>query len=82
MNQAVVFFINNARIKVYEIEKSDIISSAMPGEVISIHKTLLVKTQDGVIRLKVIKPEGKKLMKDSDFLNGQKIINKGDIFNQ
>ncbi|HKL61443.1 MAG TPA: methionyl-tRNA formyltransferase [Acholeplasma sp.] len=75
-------FINNARIKVYEIEKSDIISSAMPGEVISIHKTLLVKTQDGVIRLKVIKPEGKKLMKDSDFLNGQKIINKGDIFNQ
>ncbi len=72
-------FVNNTRIKVYEIEKSDIISSRNPGEVVKITKQLLVKTKDGVVRLKKIKPEGKKLMNDTDFLNGQKIICEGDI---
>lgn len=72
-------FVNNTRIKVYEIEKSDIISSRNPGEVVKVTKQLLVKTKDGVVRLKKIKPEGKKLMNDTDFLNGQKIISEGDI---
>lgn len=72
-------FVNNTRIKVYEIEKSDIISNRNPGEVIQTTKKLLVKTKDGVVRLTKIKPEGKNLMKDTDFLNGQKIISEGDI---
>ncbi|HBT59418.1 MAG: methionyl-tRNA formyltransferase [Paracholeplasma sp.] len=72
-------FVNNTRIKVYEIEKSDIISSRNPGEVVKVTKQFLVKTIDGVVRLKKIKPEGKKLMNDTDFLNGQKIICEGDI---
>lgn len=72
-------FVNNTRIKVYEIEKSDIISSRNPGEVVKVTKQFLVKTKDGVVRLKKIKPEGKKLMNDTDFLNGQKIICEGDI---
>jgi methionyl-tRNA formyltransferase len=72
-------FVNNTRIKVYEIEKSDIISSRNPGEVVKVTKQFLVKTKDGVVRLKKIKPEGKKLMNDTDFLNGQKIISEGDI---
>lgn len=74
-------FIKGARIKVYEMEKSDIISHEAPGTVISDRKTLLVKTGNGVVSLLSIQPENKKVMMAKDFLNGQKLLTKGDVFN-
>ena len=72
-------FVNNTRIKVYEITKSDIIMSGVPGEILSDKKHLLVKTLDGVIELIKIQPQNKKIMLAKDFLNGQKLFVKGDI---
>lgn len=75
-------FINDIRIKVYEIEKSDIIISGMPGEILSDKKELLVKSADGTLSITKLQPQNKKVMAATDFLNGQKILKKGDIFNQ
>ena len=48
-----------------------------PGEIINIYKDGIgVKTKDGEIVLKEIKPEGKKCMEVSAFLNG---INKNEL---
>ena len=74
-------FIKGVRIKVYEMEKSDIISHEAPGTVITDRKTLLVKTGNGVVSLLSIQPENKKVMMAKDFLNGQKLLTKGDVFN-
>jgi methionyl-tRNA formyltransferase len=63
------------------MEKSDIISHEAPGTVISDRKTLLVKTGNGVVSLLSIQPENKKVMMAKDFLNGQKLLTKGDVFN-
>lgn len=75
-------FINNVRIKVYEMKKSDIIVTGKPGEIISDRKELIVCTADGAVSITKIQPENKKIMATTDFLNGQKILKKGDIFNQ
>lgn len=75
-------FIKNSRIKVYEIEKSDIISHEEPGTILKTKKVLLVKTKDGVLSLIKIQPENKKIMMARDFLNGQKLLFEGDKFNQ
>lgn len=75
-------FIKGVRIKVYEIEISDIISHEEPSTVVKDKKELLVKTRNGVVSLLRIQPENKKVMMASDFLNGQKLLAKGDVFNQ
>lgn len=75
-------FIKGVRIKVYDIEKSDIISHEEPSTVIKDKKELLVKTGNGVVSLLLIQPENKKIMTASDFLNGQKLFAKGDVFNK
>ncbi|PKK86948.1 MAG: methionyl-tRNA formyltransferase [Tenericutes bacterium HGW-Tenericutes-8] len=74
-------FIKGVRIKVYEMEKSDIISHEAPGTILSDRKALLVKTGNGVVSLLSIQPENKKVMMAKDFLNGQKLLVKGDVFN-
>ncbi len=72
-------FIQNTRIKVYEIAKSDIILSGVPGEILSDKKHLYIRCQDAVVELIKIQPENKKIMMARDFLNGQKLFVKGDI---
>jgi len=71
-------FINNSRIKVYEIAKSDIILDGVPGEILSDKKRLLIRCSDAVVELIKIQPENKKVMLAKDFLNGQKLFVKGD----
>ncbi|MBO7508148.1 MAG: methionyl-tRNA formyltransferase, partial [Clostridia bacterium] len=45
------------------------------GEVVCVTNKLglIVKCQNGFVRLKQIQPQSSKLMKDTDFLNGRKI---------
>lgn len=75
------FFVGNTRIKVYKAEKSDIISNRRPSEVISVHKELIIKTKDGAVRINVLQEQGKKVMTDQAYLNGQKLLKEGDVVN-
>jgi len=79
---AASIFINGVRIKVFKLAKSDIISSMKPGTVVSIDKELHVKTLDGVVRIMELSEQGKKRMTDEAYLNGQKIILEGSVFNE
>lgn len=66
-------FLNNQRLKVFEIEKLQ--RSLKPGETSTEHGHLAVGTLDGVIRLASVQLEGKKICSDTELLNGLK--NKG-----
>lgn len=66
-------FLNNQRLKVFEIEKLP--RSLNPGESSTEHGHLAVGTLDGVIRLMSVQLEGKKICSDTELLNGLK--NKG-----
>lgn len=66
-------FLNNQRLKVFEIEKLP--RSLKPGETSTDHGHLAVGTLDGVIRLMSVQLEGKKICSDTELLNGLK--NKG-----
>lgn len=79
---AASIFINDVRIKVFKLAKSDIISSMKPGTVVSIDKELHVKTLDGAVRIMELSEQGKKRMTDKAYLNGQKIIREGSVFNE
>ncbi len=79
---AASIFIKGVRIKVFKLAKSDIISSMKPGTVVSIDKELHVKTLDGVVRILELSEQGKKRMTDKAYLNGQKIICEGSVFNE
>ncbi|MDD2574898.1 MAG: methionyl-tRNA formyltransferase [Acholeplasmataceae bacterium] len=79
---AASIFINGVRIKVFKLAKSDIISSMKPGTVVSIDKELHVKTLDGVVRIMELSEQGKNRMTDEAYLNGQKIILEGSVFNE
>jgi methionyl-tRNA formyltransferase len=71
----------NGVIKIYEARKSDIMDSkALPGQVISVKKQLIIKTKDGAVELLQIQVPGKKQMSAQAFLNGQTIIHEGDVF--
>ena len=66
--------LDKKRIKVYE---SVIIDEYFPdklnGEIVKIYdKGIGVKTNNGVIALSILQPEGKSKMSAKDFLNGQK----------
>jgi methionyl-tRNA formyltransferase len=74
-------FVNNSRIKVYEITKSDIILDGVPGEILSDKKHFYIHCSDAVVELIKIQPENKKVMLAKDFLNGQKLFVKGDKIN-
>jgi len=77
-------FINDMKIKIYKVENSDIIEheDKRPGTILSVKKELLVKTLDGVIKIKLIQIPGKKMMAAKDFLNGQNVMYVDDIFNR
>jgi methionyl-tRNA formyltransferase len=71
----------NTTIKFYRAQKGDIIDhKAVPGTILSLKKKLIVKTCDGSIELLEIQIPGKKVMATKDFLNGQNIMQVGDVF--
>ena len=68
------FMLNGKRFKVWEsIIGSEVFHQHINGEIVKIYKEGIgIKTNNGVIILTVIQPEGKSKMKASDYLNGQK----------
>ena len=79
------FTLNKLIYKVYEIdyEKTDKYSNKTCGEIVLQDKNnLVIRALDGLIYLKKIKREGKKLMNISDYLNGEKEIFVGLICNE
>lgn len=74
-------YLKNNLIKFYRAKISDIIDSeARPGTVIENKKKLLISTLDGTVEILEIQTPGKRQMATIDFLNGQTIIQKGDVF--
>lgn len=79
------FKIENIVYKVYEVdyEKTDKFSNKENGEIVIQDKNnLVIKCYDGLIYLKKIKKEGKKLMDIKDYLNGEKDNLLGKICNR
>ncbi len=72
--------INGENIKIYSSEIVEYSSQSKPGTILSLKKEILVKTSDKALRLLLIKPSGKNMMQSRDFVNGQKLLNIGDIF--
>lgn len=66
-------FLNNQRMKVFEIEK--LTRSLSPGETSLQNGQLSIGTSDGAVRLVRVQLEGKKICSDLELLNGLK--NKG-----
>ena len=67
-------------LKIYSSEIVEYNGNENPGTILSLKKEIVVKTKDSAIRLIDIKPSGKKMMKAKDFVNGQKLLNVGYIF--
>ena len=69
------FTLNNVIYKVYEVdfEETHKYENKICGEIVIQDKNnLVIKAQDGLIYLKKIKREGKKIMDIKDYLNGEK----------
>lgn len=73
------FIINDTTIKVFNIEKSDIIKEMDTGSVYLTNRNLYVKTKDSILEILEIQVPGKRRMAVRDFLNGQSIIKSGDF---
>ena len=73
-------YVNGQMIKLYKAKKSDIISSEKPGTVLSLNKQLIIQSKTGAVAVLELQVPGKKKMQIKDFLNGQNIINIGDVF--
>ena len=79
------FELENTIYKIYEIdyEETDKYSNKENGEIVIQDKNnLVIKSDDGLIYLKKIKKEGKKLMEIKDYLNGEKENFVGKICNR
>lgn len=63
-------FINDMRLKVIEVSEED--SQIPPGTIDISFNSLLVGTTHGAVRLNKVQLEGKKPIKDFEFINGQK----------
>jgi methionyl-tRNA formyltransferase len=72
--------INGENIKIYSSEIVEYNGGDEAGTILSLKKEILVKTSDKALRLLLIKPSGKNTMQSKDFVNGQKLLNIGDIF--
>jgi methionyl-tRNA formyltransferase len=74
--------IHQTVLKCFKAVRSDIINdnSIQPGTVLETKKKLIVKTIDGALEMLEIQAPGKKKMNVKDFLNGQNIIQVGDVF--
>lgn len=66
-------YLDNKRVKIYEVEITDKLCKGTCGEIVGIEKNgILVNTKDYLVRIKDIKIEGKKRCKVSEYLNGIK----------
>lgn len=65
--------------KVYNIEKSDIINTLKPGEILLNKQGMFVGTKTDVLKINEIQAPGKKRLNIKDFLNGQKDIQSKDF---
>lgn len=71
----------NQLIKFYRAQISDIIDvEQKPGTVLESFKRLLIQAKDRPVEILEIQVQGKKRMAIKDFLNGQTIIQPGDVF--
>lgn len=70
------FMYKNEKIQVYTAENKNSDYNAEPGTVVSADKKngLIVNVNGGSVRLKTLKKSGGKLMPDTDFLNGNRIL--------
>lgn len=71
-------FIDDIRIKIYEVKKHDIISHEAPKTILSTNKELVIKTADGALSILTLQQQGKQKMKILNYLNGQRIFKKGE----
>lgn len=76
------FYFQGERIKVYKLQKSDIIKDATPGTILSVNRNLTIKTKDGAVDVLEIQSPGKRRMEIKDYLNGQKLFKKGDVIDE
>lgn len=70
------FMYKGEKIQVYSAENKNSDYNAEPGTVVSADKKtgLIVNVNGGSVRLKILKKSGGKLMPDTDFLNGNRIL--------
>lgn len=76
------FYFEGERIKVYKMQKSDIIKDSLPGTILRVKKNLTIKTKDGAVDVLEIQSPGKRRMGIQDYLNGQKLFKKGDVIDE
>lgn len=76
------FYFKGQRLKVYKLEKSDIIKDSLPGTILSVNKNLTIKTKDGAVNVLEIQSPGKRRMGIKDYLNGQNLFKKGDVIDE
>ncbi|BDU50282.1 methionyl-tRNA formyltransferase [Haliovirga abyssi] len=72
---------NGKRYKIYEVEKIEKNYNGVCGEVVEIDKNkgAIIKSNNGAILLKKIRPENKKIITGKDLINGN-FVKLGDIF--
>ena len=64
-------YYNGKRLKIYEVEVTDKLSTDIPGKIVEVNKdSIIVTTKDYLIKIKDIKLEGKKRCMVSEYLNG------------
>lgn len=70
--------INGNLVKVY---KAKVLNgyNGKPGEVVSINKHLVIMASDSGVEILTLKPAGKKIMPASSYLNGQRLLQIGDV---
>ncbi|MBY0516098.1 MAG: methionyl-tRNA formyltransferase [Bacteriovoracaceae bacterium] len=61
-------FMNNKRLKIFEVEKSPI--TLNPGQIQNIQNSMIVGCADGSLRILKLQLEGKKTCSDTELLNG------------
>jgi methionyl-tRNA formyltransferase len=68
-------FIKNERIALLETDLPDATTTEMPGTLLSIEKQggIQVATQNGILEILKVKPEGKKIMTAADFARGRRL---------
>lgn len=71
-------FLKNERVKIIKAEVLEGVASA--GSVVKAKNELIVGTGDGLLRILLIQPEGKKVMTAKEFLTGRKINEGVDSF--
>ncbi len=63
-------YLENKSLKIYETCKTEILSQNHHGKLIIDNKKLFVTTEDFLLEIKELQPEGKKRMSAVDFING------------